>query len=136
MNPGPELDMLIAEKVMGWKKFIIKDNEYLLPNENAYLDIINAWNESFGYFLVNIMVPPYSLDIKSSFEVVDKLKEMGFWFEIILYDRYDVYSGPWCKVTINGTPAIYTDASITLPYSICMVALKAVGEYNNNVTGF
>lgn len=43
MNPGPELDALVAEKVMGWR-----DDVALLP-------------------------PSYSTDIKAAWEVVEKM---------------------------------------------------------------
>ena len=91
MKPGPRLDALVTEKVMGFPQ----------PR-------------------------PYSTDIKSAWELVDKLiRGTKQWFSLEQYS-----TGVTAKFSIIGAGDLdceFEADEITAPHAICMAALKAVG---------
>lgn len=104
MNPGRELDALVAEKVMGWRKretppgghiWIDKDNLAYVPGE----------------------LPRYSTDIAAAWEVVEKLNNLDFSIE------YEREIKIWRASFEQGIPALEREA----PLAICFAALNAVG---------
>jgi hypothetical protein len=117
MNPGRELDALIAEKVMGWrilKKLTIPPKPLdeadpcgLPPGVSD--DGKTAW----------VSIPHYSADIADAWQVVEKLLAQGFGVEI-LSDQ-----GQWSVQFWNlGRQTEYGDSA---PHAICLAALKVVG---------
>lgn len=113
MNPGPELDALIAEKVMG--------PDFACDNCGELLGC--------GCLITEIGsgLPPYSTDISAAWEVVDKMIEnpepqrhgiVRIEVNIEQY-RYQAWFGPHHKNTIC--------LADTAPHAICLAALKAKG---------
>lgn len=105
MKPGPELDALIAEKVIGWSYLKNKEGKWLCkpPRGRVYVDV----GEKF--------VLPYSTSINSAWEVVEK-----FDAEFIQFFKC---GGKWqCCIGIG----LVVEAD-TAPEAICLAALKAVG---------
>lgn len=136
MNPGRELDALIAEKVMGWKPF---DGE----PPGAWIDEQSkAWAKSVCIKESYDRIPPYSTDIAAAWEIVRHLSA-----EWKLYLKSD-FTKPreWvqgctfscnqlAKVTLlhfkNGM-TVEAESNIGLvlesvPHAVCLAALKTVG---------
>lgn len=117
MNPGRELDVLVAEKVLG---LVIT----YVPERAA----IGARLEDVPYVDVGTdderYLPAYSTYIGAAWEVVEKLTPRHFTrieltFEI---DTWSVAFGQW------GSSAPRAEATAAfLPHAICLAALKAVG---------
>ncbi len=68
---GPELDVVVAEKVMGWKEVHHKGND---SKEHCYIgkkpDKIGRWHQSD--------VPPYSTDQRQTAAVESRVKSLGY----------------------------------------------------------
>jgi hypothetical protein len=119
MEPGIELDKLIAEKVMGLEvvKTIYnkKQRFYYTIGEPDYYDD-GGEMKLFNY------LPGYSEDIAAAWEVIHKLP---FVVELTTNNPY----GPttpeteWL-VTFN---AEFEAHGSTAPHAICLAALRAVG---------
>lgn len=98
MKPGRELDLLVAEKVMGYQLF---DSELA--------------NEGLSNSLHVADIPKYSTDIAAALGVVEKMKDAGF--------SCGVFREKWvCLIGNVSGP----DCN-TAPHAICLAALKAVG---------
>lgn len=135
MKPGRELDVVIAERVMGWSRRGAGD--HTKPEHRPSKDfpgrVINNWDskgphdylESPGgrsriYFCgcddIGEEIPRYSSDIAATWEVVERLHKLDpddglkIWF-----------IGHW-QASFGATIA---DAD-TAPHAICLAALKAV----------
>ena len=111
MNPGPELDALVAEKVMGWR---MDDNKHL----NLAWDPKRSPNDGLR------CIPDYSTDIAAAWEVVEKLDTLalsrGDIADISVWVAQFVTEGPGYPVNIQAIAKTPTHA-------ICLAALKAVG---------
>ena len=114
MKPGPELDRIIAEKVMGWTVCV----EPLICqgcNTDTMLDGNGkVWHRG------DVWSP--STNIAHAFEVVEKVRLLDFpcslqrnikgeWF-------VEEYCGEVCSILSRADSA---------PHAICLAALKAVG---------
>lgn len=111
MEPGDELDALVAVKVMGWR---IKEGLY--P--------VDATGQS------QFVVPSYSTDIAAAWLVVEHFTNQGKHFDISSTIRgsiADIKSGvrhlQWVAL-VRNFPFARAD---TAPHAICIAALKAVG---------
>jgi hypothetical protein len=141
LQPGPELDRLVAKKVMGChvrygRKPHLSD--LIIPgsiNQADFLSIDDAW----------LAVPKYSTDIAHAWEVVEKLNAMvptqkevakyymcdgdPFW-------RLDAPTATFRKWAFGlARPIDHEGESLhpdwmaiadTAPHAICLAALKAV----------
>ncbi len=135
MNAGRELDALIAEKVMGWTR--TEAAAVISTSPGSETTIIPAgWAEAMpdGSWEVK-EIPLYSTDMTSAWEVVQKIKSMGyFWWMashetgiITAHIRRKIDSHTFadgCMDHVGGTPHVWAD---TTAHSICLAALKAVG---------
>lgn len=103
---GGELDRLIAEKVMGWQWLDHEHDPILVPPAAARGTHV---------------IPEYSADIASAWEVVVELKRLGF--------RYFLGNGVdkphSCYFEDPGTRQGEAESD-TAPHAICLAALKAV----------
>lgn len=118
MEPGRELDIAVAEIVMGYKRIRVKDS---LNPWTSYPDLeefreIDKWKLG----IEELRYPdPYSTEIKSAWKVVEKLNSIDKGVKIIcsLYD-YEVH--------ITGLlGANYRSPSVC--HSICVAALLSFG---------
>lgn len=118
MNPGRELDTLIAEKVMG---ILSKDFEGLWKMPKR--DCLGA-----GYH--------YSTDIADAWQVVEKI---DFFLERRTTDDglrergaiWKTQSGEWCALysyvdQLKGRKLVHINGE-SAPHAICLAALKALG---------
>lgn len=125
MQPGRELDALVAEKVMGWTKFVqYKGAEWRVGEE--YIDNGDCICIPVSIHRADEWRP--SNRIQDAWTVVEKLSErFQFWLEFYREDK-----GPWCAVFFEkrdsyGEVNSHGADAETAPHAICLAALKAVG---------
>lgn len=107
MEPGRELDALIAEKVMGWR--MLPDNEHFKTSQ--------GWGPE-GQSLAHC--PRYSTDIAAAWEVVSKIKKAHWNFVLTCHH------GEWTVKLNHQTEGDDISEAESAPYAICLAALKAV----------
>lgn len=119
MNPGRELDALVAEKIFRQQVVDIM----------GQVAIQHRITTPFEYIITPEGIkptPPYSTDIAAAWEVVEKLKlsivynrDMGTWLAGILdaFVANQIVDG-WMDVSAT---------SKTAPHAICLSALQASG---------
>lgn len=122
MEPGRELDALVAEKVMGWEQVQDPPHTYI------------AYNTPTGFRLPE-EIPAYSTDLNAAWKVVEAMRRRGFWCQMRTpfgTPEQKLDDGCWAGFTPHGTsgwngkPDNWTSAP-TAPHAICLAALKAVG---------
>ena len=96
MKAGPEMDKMIAGKVMGFVCYRKIGCELCEPK-------------------------PYSTDIAAAWEVVEKLRQDGHWMTLEDDDIWDC-----CFTRKVGKIKIGFAEADTVPLSICLAALKVV----------
>lgn len=112
MTPGRELDALVAEKVFGFPA----------PRDSHASTEVGYWTVDDKMF---IPVPRFSTDIAAAWEVVEKLKRLGYKIGIdsspndksacvVMEDD----NGDWISIAV--------ETAETLPHAICRAALKAM----------
>ena len=144
MEAGPELDALVAEKVMGWERHDKCDRCSVSPKHIYYGTeyIGDSWDgkechpylKSPGgqkYYLCPCHEqrrdsgpppPPYSTDIAAAWEVVDALMDNGIGLPQIFHDGQ-----LWVASVSDCTRKKSNMASaLTAPLAICRAALLAV----------
>ena len=112
MNPSTELDILIAEKVMGWRDLNLNGSG-IPPNKETH-----EW------------YPRYSIYIKDAWHVIDRLIQK---YDMELAKDYD--EKLWtCLFRIESFEKgggsrldTYTAYGQSAPHAICLAALKAIG---------
>jgi len=118
LQPGPELDALVAEKVMGWEYVI--DGEGTGWVDKATEQFVTGYNND-DPSQPEIAPPPFSTSIAAAWEVVEKLKSDNRTIDIssatpgwraIIDECHD-----W-KVEVRAE---------TAPRAICLAAMKASG---------
>jgi Phage ABA sandwich domain len=108
MKPGLDLDLLIAQRVMGIKTEIGEEVE-------AIHTIPHFGRVTYGYLPL-----PYSTDIAAAWEVVEKMK-VGIKINGSVKGKFQVL-----LINESGTDT-FEGFSNTVPHAICLAALKAVG---------
>lgn len=103
-SPGRELDILVAEKVMG---IIPKIETYKTMGKEEYTNI-------------PVNVPDYSTNIAAAWEIVEKMIEEGYDWELYSFKTAPEYH--W-RVFCRG----FGSYEATAPLGICLAALKAKG---------
>lgn len=107
MEAGSELDLRIAEEVLGWAGTVVPARQ--LSSEHQTI--------------ARVEVPPYSTDIESAWKVVDHL-------EINRIGRLELVRLDWglnldlWRATFF--PGAFQGRASTAPLAICLAALKAV----------
>jgi hypothetical protein len=108
MQPGRELDALVAERVMGWTDFW-RRGEHILY---GYPPV----ERSMGIDAERHPVPHYSTDITAAWELVEKFR---------------LTVTPWSTqgwiATVEPGEGWYSPAD-TAPHAICLAALFIVGN--------
>jgi len=129
MEPGRELDVLVAEEVMGFD--VVEDPESAICGGSRVSGglwvIIERDYHEWGHKVDQS--EPYSTDIAAAWEVVEKMDERKRWVHIRssmdqnLKERgWAVDMGRWWNRTRLGVWAR------TVPEAICKAALLAVME--------
>lgn len=139
MNPGRELDALIAEKVMGWtwKKFKhhgADHSVYFNHEKTQWLgpsDFNPKVQPGFGLQLLGCSVPPYSSEISAAWNVLEKANitqvmkmEKGEW--MARFDGPTNENGYYAVRTYRGEFATSYAFGSTPAHAICLAALKSI----------
>lgn len=121
MKAGPELNALVAEKVMGWT--VCRDKNCEGCEADIYLVEDGCWESKRDD-------TNFSSDIAAAWQVVEKLvppTRKGPWLEITATDGY-ASEGPYiCEYAWwadHKQHRVRADAD-TAPLAICLAALKA-----------
>jgi hypothetical protein len=126
MNPGRELDALIAEKVMG-----LEVSFTIYPPEGADgYEIQKIGGDCFdGCTKLHwSSMPEYSTDIAAAWEVVEKVRTKKISVSLVTCwdDSKDMMQ--WvCKIEWGGTDRFEFALQDTAPHAICLAALKTMG---------
>lgn len=132
VEAGPELDALVAEKVMGWKLHIEERGPHMgeiAPDGKLHLWIegrVSKWN---------VLHWKPSRDIAAAWEVIEQLQSKGIRLDSLGHGNLDCHLettrnfscefGGWAE---DGSPTISWSAiAKTAPVAICRAAFKAVG---------
>lgn len=154
MQAGRELDLMVAERVM-------REVEANAPCGDGLTRTISAIGMTLDECDVNIrgaypkriaqgmkiwpaqyIGPAYSTDIAAAWQVVEKMRERGYWVDIEPRD-YDDRTRSWSskgwRVGIlppNDGPGFYCEEEAeTAPHAICLAALAAVAASGSSDTG-
>jgi hypothetical protein len=123
LDAGPELDALVAEKVMGWTKEP-SANPFPGPKSLPWNWVAphSTWGPGTPGKCYPTSVPKYSTDIAAAWEVVEKLRDQ---FEGVVVDGIKLPGAPaWQCIVMNESEK---GEAQTAPLAICRAALKAVG---------
>lgn len=113
-----EIDAAIAEKIMGW--YSLKESTNTFGN-TTYYGLTFQDDARGGY-----EIPYYSSSISAGLEVVEKMRELGWYFEGANHEPDAI--GPWlASFTTNDATDSIDVVGSSLPYCICLAALKALG---------
>lgn len=122
MSPGLELDILVAERVMGLK--VYKNTTCFRKGRVYYTIGEPVWFDMQGAMQLQNSVPNYSEDIASAWEVVEKLREMNKRLtlvcdgnEWIVFPR-SARADDW---------EMSSHSTLSAPHAICLAALKVFG---------
>lgn len=116
-QPGPELDRMIAEKVMGWQSYA-GVGTFLRP-----CGVIIYTNKSHH----NPWSPSTRID--HAWEVAERFSRDGWGFTL---DSAPDDHGNWCNGWFFAGIGKYTARALGAPHAICLAALKAVGESHDH----
>lgn len=114
MQPGTELNALVAEKVMEWKR------------EGDWFEV--PYWISGGTFQAHADAFRFSTEIASAWQVVEKMREFGWFFYMdngsqgdsffVTFHEGKDFSDDGCSASAEAP---------TAPLAICLAALKALG---------
>ena len=123
LEAGRELDALVAEKVMEWKRLNLRENKgFAIPEHQRQLWMIPVSGAT------TFDIPKWSTDWSAAGEVVDKLDSN--WRVLIVQDlngrRWQcVFEPPGVGAIDPEVPegSVFANAE-TVPLAICRAALK------------
>ena len=136
LKAGRELDVMVAEKVMGWNWYPVTEDQVYYSEEARKRG--GFWRD--GIVSVGCTTPDgspncpaYSTDIAAAWEVVEHMQRTHWRCAFSLFGPDE--EGPWTKcwracfskkwaVSPDSDDIIVCD---TAPHAICLAALKAVG---------
>jgi len=123
---GAELDRAVAERVMGWHQET--DYDYKPPQINwvdkngDFQEIANCEGQ-----LANLPLWKPSESIEAAFQVVEKMRERGFVFQ--LTDRFATYPRPWwAEFATPDSEYGGQHFASTIPEAVCFAALEAMRQ--------
>lgn len=130
LPPGPGLDALVAERVMGWER--LEGQELLdrlwpdnYPSQNKHQERVWVRRGTDEVMACKECgtIPSYSTEIAAAWEVVEAVK---FYNMAIKWDA----DGAWLSGIPNpfwGVP-VHEGRGDSVPHAICLAALAAVGS--------
>jgi hypothetical protein len=114
MEPGRELDALVAEKVMGWKR-----------DGMSWIDT----DGEIRYYEASKYEP--STSIAAAWEVVEAMRMRGFSLNLNQVIHADGSNEWYVQVQFFKNPKGYNpggyEPAAAAPHAICLAALKALG---------
>jgi hypothetical protein len=121
MNPGRDLDELVATKIMGWER----------PQFGDFGDVGIAVIESRGEDPYD--PPPYSTDIAVAWQVIEKIGlswrgfQFGlFWKSPYVDQRDEHWHAGWFEWDCEGPEERASAIAVTAPHAICLAALETL----------
>lgn len=131
IEPGLELDGMVAKKIMNWKNIPISKEEFNFEQleTQTKLDwapfiITGLWYDDKDKFTFQLP-DKYSTDIKYALELVETMKKKNYDFCLETNFNKNLYTGYFFKRN-NNFSTFYTVSAKTLPQTICLAALKAI----------
>ena len=126
VKAGPELDLLITEKILGWKR---SDSPAFWKCGAKF-----ALMDRQGYKICpKCQVYGYSTEIERAWEVVEKMMAKGYNYTI--RGNFEGNGKHWCGFDhqnwADSNPIFQSPLCNTLPMAICKAALIAVLEDEN-----
>lgn len=125
MNSGRELDREIAEKVMGYTDLDWQEQRHLSRKQLVGIRPDERPSPYTGH-RAKYLVPKYSTDIDAAWEVVGRMRELGWSLMLVSYPG----ARSECQVTFHKN-LHETGAELSFgaaPHAICLAALKAVSS--------
>jgi len=121
MRAGVELDALVAEKVMGWRK--------RYPNDPQ---LVWYWADATGLFERAKQTWRPSTSIAAAWDVVERMRQLGWTVSLLNRNRKEDQTEFWyCDfrphTAIVPQDSLWVDHIPTAPYAICLAALRVVG---------
>lgn len=131
MQAGPELDQLVAERVMGWKRHVWAERAVLV--NTVYCTECGATENKGAEKRASMFchhpdsdIPNYSVDIVAAWVVVEELNSCGHPISIRLDWHGKIVSGDgYARIYLDNLSGEYTQGG-TAPLAICRAALKAI----------
>lgn len=111
LQAGRELDILVAEKVMGWERLDMANGATRLVPPNHIAEPAEA-------------VPHYSTTQSDALKVANRMSELG---GVVSYKFHELYDGFDMKKIEPGQRIEMVRID---PFEICMAALEAVDGQN------
>lgn len=107
IKTGRDLDALVAERVMGWKR---------LPDYNYWM----TFND--GSFQLHTLLSKWnpSTDISFAMQVVEKMRFDGYHTTITVFMRLAL-----CRISDWNDAVAEGEADFSVPEAICRAAIKA-----------
>lgn len=135
MEPGRELDALVAEKVMGWKRLFSDESVRKIVETsgpisaggiNFLMNLQNSWIIPGEPSPEIIEVPQYSTDIAAAWAVVEKFKS-PYHFDLwrAPYRAAEISWSCSFSKSIDARDIVRADAA-TAAHAICLAALEAM----------
>lgn len=152
LQAGRELDMLIAEKIMGWKRTGDDDHTKPLHTSDDRTEMVD-WErkgphprlegpvdedgqtpvyylcacrdnyDGHGISRIKVDLPAYSTDIAEAWKVLEKLEECGLLATVQRFGHFDSWM---CFLRLaNGFEPCYASA-LTAPAAICEAARQFI----------
>lgn len=116
MPAGEKIDILVAEKVMGWHLIPQEEDEDGIPWAQMWLDVGNR-------LMHNTFQP--STNLSTAWEIVKELQGRGFWFYCGSLSSYSYATFDNVKKVKTYTARARIDET---PLAICRTALLLVME--------
>jgi hypothetical protein len=119
MKAGRELDALVTEKIMGWKRgrrYGNGNGEWIRAEKEEYP---LTWNQT----------PRHSTSIEKAWQVIEQMARTG-WFFVLEYDSTDCLDVAFYRTSKcdgGGAEQWITGPLADAPRLICVAALKALG---------
>lgn len=114
--PGSELDQLVAERIMGWRRVEPDEVTTRVSDVGYWTTRPRGEINPFGWR----MPPRYSTSIRLAWDVVERLNRDGLLCSVI-----GVEAGWDCSVYRVGSPMLGGGYGATAPEAICRAALAA-----------
>lgn len=122
MKAGRELDQLVAEKIMGWRKHAVEGYWHNAPTDQLYdaswIGGSNLGTYDYCWFDLDGF-PRYSTCIARAWEVVERADQ----FEM----HGSIGDGPY-RAWLSFADKDEEASALSMPLAICLAALKAVGH--------
>ena len=120
LEPGSELDALVAEKVMGWKKWRGVDgyDVWIRQETDGWTHTVarESWPAKQMWAAFQEWKP--SSNMSNVWEAVEKLQSMGWTWQMSV--ERGVFRA-YCRASSQG------ESDISMPHAICLAALRVVG---------